>query len=55
MKQIERKQKGENRIDEEIDSGWFFDLASPNQIYVNRLNLQEIKNQYLHNIQVISS
>ena len=47
MKQNERKQKGENRIDEEIDSGWFYDLASPNQIYVTRLNLQDIKNQIL--------
>ena len=46
MKQCERKQKRENKMDVDIDSGWFFELATTNKIYVNSLNLHEIKNEF---------
>ena len=46
IKQNERRQKGEN-IAEDIDIGRFFELATSNKIYVNNLNLYEIKNEFL--------
>ena len=46
IKQIERKQKRENMV-EDFDLGRFFELATSNKIYVNSLNLQEIKKQVL--------
>ena len=46
-KQNERKQKRENLIDEDIDLGNFFELASSDKIYVSGLNLHEIKNELL--------
>ena len=45
-KQNERRQKREN-IAEDIDVGRFFELATSNKIYVNNLNLHEIKNEIL--------
>ena len=45
-KQNERKQKRENMV-EDVDIGRFFELATSNKIYVNNLNLQEIKNEIL--------
>ena len=45
-KQNERRQKREN-IAEYIDLGRFFELATSNKIYVNNLNLHEIKNEIL--------
>ena len=47
-KQNERRQKRENMVEEDIDLGRFFELASSNKIYVNNLNLHEIKNEILH-------
>ena len=46
-KRIERRQKRENVVEEDIDLGRFFDLASSNKIYVNNLHLHEIKNETL--------
>ena len=46
-KQNERRQKRENLAEEDIDLGRFFELASSNKIYVNNLNLHEIKNETL--------
>ena len=46
-KQNERRQKRENMVDD-IDLGRFFELATSNKIYVNNLNLHEIKNEILH-------
>ena len=45
-KQNERRQKRENMV-EDIDLGRFFELATSNKIYVNKLNLHEIKNEIL--------
>ena len=45
-KQNERRQKRENRV-EDIDLGRFFELATSNKIFVNNLNLLEIKDQIL--------
>ena len=45
-KQNERRQKRENII-EDVDLGRFFELATINKIYVNNLNLHEIKNEIL--------
>ena len=45
-KQNERRQKRENMVDD-IDLGRFFELATSNNIYVNNLNLHEIKNETL--------
>ena len=42
MKRNERKEKKENKIDEDIDSGRLFELASSDKIYVTELNLHEI-------------
>ena len=44
--QNERRQKIENIV-EDIDLGRFFELAASNKIYVNILNLHEIKNEIL--------
>ena len=46
-KQNERRQKRENMAEEDIDLGRFFELATSNKIYVNNLNLHEIKNEIL--------
>ena len=46
-KQNERRQKRENLAEEDIDIGRFFELATSNKIYVNNLNLHEIKNEFL--------
>ena len=45
-KQNERRRKRENIL-EDIDIGRFFELATSNRKYVNRLNLHEIKNEIL--------
>ena len=47
IKQNERRQKRQNLIDEDVDLGRFFELATSNKIYVNNLNLHEIKNEIL--------
>ena len=47
IKQNERKQKGQNLKDEDFDVGRFFESASSDKIYVNRLGFQEIKNEIL--------
>ena len=44
IKQYERKQKRENMV-EDIDLGRFFELARSNKLYVDSLNLHEIKNE----------
>ena len=46
-KRNERKQKRENLVEEDIDSGSFFEFATSNKIYVNNLNLHEIKDEIL--------
>ena len=46
IKQIERKQKRENMV-EDIELGRFFELATSNKTSVNDLNLHEIKNDIL--------
>ena len=46
IKQIERKQKGEN-TEGDFDLGRFFELATSNKIYVDSVNLHEIKNENL--------
>ena len=46
-KQNERRQKRENLAEEDIDLGRFFELATSNKIYVNNLNLHEIKDGIL--------
>ena len=47
IKQNERRQKKENLVEEDIDIGRFFELATTNKTYVNGLNLHEIKNEIL--------
>ena len=47
IKQNERRQKRQNLIDEDVDLGRLFELATSNKIYVNNLNLHEIKNEIL--------
>ena len=47
IKQKERRRKRENLEEEYIDLGRFFELATTNKIYVNGLNLHEIRNQIL--------
>ena len=47
IKQIERQRKKENLVEEDIDLGRFFELATSNKIYANNLNLHEIKNEIL--------
>ena len=46
-KRIERRQKRENVVEEDINLGRFFELVSSDKIYVNNLNLYEIKNEIL--------
>ena len=46
-KQNERRQKRENIAEEDIDVGRFFELATSNKTYVNKLNLHEIKDELL--------
>ena len=46
-KQNERRQKRENLVEEDIDLGRFFELATRNKLYVNNLNLHEIKKEIL--------
>ena len=43
-KQNERRQKRENLV-EDIDLSRFFQLATSNKIYVNNINLREIKDE----------
>ena len=45
-KQNERRQKRENIV-EDVDLGRFFELVTIDKIYVNNLNLYEIKNEIL--------
>ena len=47
-KQNERRQERENSAEEDIDLGRCFELATSNKIYINNLNLHEIKNEILH-------
>ena len=47
IKQNERRQKRKNLVDEDVNIGRFFELATSNKIYVNNLNLHEIKNEIL--------
>ena len=47
IKQNERKQKRGNIVDEDVDLGNFFVLAKINKLFVNGLNLHEIKNKIL--------
>ena len=47
IKQNERRQKRENLVEEDIDLGRYFELATSNKVYVNNLNLHEIKNENL--------
>ena len=46
-KRIERQRKRENLVEKDIDLGRFFELATSNKIYVNNLNLHEIKDEIL--------
>ena len=46
IKRNERRQRRENLV-KDIDIGRFFELATSNKIYVNNLNLHEIKNEIL--------
>ena len=43
------KENKKNIIDEDIDIGRFFDLATTKKKYVNGLNLHEIKSEILQN------
>ena len=45
-KQNERRQRRENMV-EDIDLGRIFELATGNKIYVNNLNLHEIKKEII--------
>ena len=48
IKRNERRQKRrENLVEEDIDLGRFFELATSNKIDVNNLNLHETKNKSL--------
>ena len=46
-KQNERRQKRENIAEEDNDLGRFFEIATSDKIYVNKLNLHEIKDEIL--------
>ena len=48
IKQNEKRQKIQNLVDEDNDLGRFFKLATSNKLYVNNLDLHEIKNEILH-------
>ena len=54
-KRNERRQKRENIAEQDIDIGRFFELATSNKIYVNNLNLHEIKDEIYKIKQVILS
>ena len=45
-KRNERRQKRQNIV-EDVDIGRFFEIATSDNIYVNNLNLHEIKNEIL--------
>ena len=45
--QLQKTKKKTNLIDEDIDLGRFFELATANRKFVNGLNLHEIKNEIL--------
>ena len=45
--QLQKTKKKTKLIDEDIDLGRFFELATANRKYVNGLNLHEIKNEIL--------
>ena len=45
IKQFERRQKRENLVEEDIDIGRFFELATTDRKYGNGLNLHEIKDE----------
>ena len=47
IKQNEGRQKRQNLVEEDINLGRFFELATSNKVYVNNLNLHEIKNEIL--------
>ena len=48
IKQNERRQRRENMVEDiDIDIGRFFELTTSNSIYVDNLNLHEIKNEIL--------
>ena len=47
IKQNERRQKRENMVEDDIDLGRVFELATTSRKYVNGLNLHEIKNEVL--------
>ena len=47
IKQDKRRQKRENLVEEDIDLGRFFELATSNKLYVNNLNLHESKKEIL--------
>ena len=49
IKQNERRQNREYLVEEDIDLGRFFGLATTKKIYVNGLNLLEIKSEILEN------
>ena len=50
IKQNERRQRRANMVEDiDIDIGRFFELATSDKIYVNNLNLYEIKNEILQN------
>ena len=52
MNQIRKQNKmkeGKKNIVEDVDLGRFFELATSDKIYVNNLNLYEIKNEILQN------
>ena len=46
--EIKKRKKKQNREDmvEDIDLGRFFEVATSNKIYVNRVNLHETKNEF---------
>ena len=46
IKQNEGRQKSEDMV-EDVDIGRFFELTTTDKIYVNSLNLHEIKNEIL--------
>ena len=52
MKINERKQKRENALEEDIDIGRFFKLATTDKNYVNGLNLHDIKSEILEKVTI---
>ena len=48
MKQNGKKnKKRENLVEEYVDLGRFFESATTDKFYLNKLNLHEIKNEFL--------